>query len=111
MLVGSAPNFPDGAVDPIFDLGQLAKKHRIGLHVDCCLGSFLMPFLKRTDRNLPNFDFTVDGVTAISCDIHKYGKSSCNPPYDRGLISTVVMGYFQDFALRVSCLRAMRILG
>lgn len=73
MLVGSAPNFPDGAVDPIFDLGQLAKKYKIGLHVDCCLGSFLMPFLKRTDRNLPNFDFSVDGVTAISCDIHKYG--------------------------------------
>jgi len=73
MLVGSAPNFPDGAVDPIFDLGQLAKKYKIGLHVDCCLGSFLMPFLQRQDRNLPNFDFSVDGVTAISCDIHKYG--------------------------------------
>jgi len=76
MLVGSAPNFPDGAIDPIFDLGQLAKKHKIGLHVDCCLGSFLMPFLKRTDRSLPNFDFTVDGVTAISCDTHKYGEWS-----------------------------------
>ena len=76
MLVGSAPNFPDGAIDPIFDLGQLAKNHKIGLHVDCCLGSFLMPFLKRTDRSLPNFDFTVDGVTAISCDTHKYGESS-----------------------------------
>jgi sphinganine-1-phosphate aldolase len=74
MLVGSAPNFPDGAVDPITDLAGLAKKYKIGLHVDCCLGSFLMPFLKRTDPSLPNFDFSVDGVTAISCDIHKYGQ-------------------------------------
>ncbi|KAI5451158.1 Dihydrosphingosine phosphate lyase [Naganishia albida] len=73
MLVGSAPNFPDGAVDPITDLAKLAKKYGLGLHVDCCLGSFLMPFLKRVDRDLPEFDFSVDGVTSISCDTHKYG--------------------------------------
>ncbi|KAJ9121418.1 hypothetical protein QFC24_004756 [Naganishia onofrii] len=73
MLVGSAPNFPDGAVDPITDLAKLAKRHKLGLHVDCCLGSFLMPFLKRVDRDLPDFDFSVDGVTSISCDTHKYG--------------------------------------
>ncbi|KAJ9108048.1 hypothetical protein QFC20_003617 [Naganishia adeliensis] len=75
MLVGSAPNFPDGAVDPIADLAKLARKHKLGLHVDCCLGSFLMPFLKRVDRDLPEFDFSVDGVTSISCDTHKYGSS------------------------------------
>jgi sphinganine-1-phosphate aldolase len=75
MLVGSAPNFPDGAVDPITDLAKLAKKYGLGLHVDCCLGSFLMPFLKRVDRDLPDFDFSVDGVTSISCDTHKYGES------------------------------------
>jgi sphinganine-1-phosphate aldolase len=74
MLVGSAPNFPDGAVDPITDLAKLARKHKLGLHVDCCLGSFLMPFLKRVDRDLPEFDFSVDGVTSISCDTHKYGE-------------------------------------
>ncbi|GHJ90127.1 hypothetical protein NliqN6_6529 [Naganishia liquefaciens] len=73
MLVGSAPNFPDGAIDPIRDLAKLALRHKIGLHVDCCLGSFLMPFLKRVDRDLPDFDFSVDGVTSISCDTHKYG--------------------------------------
>lgn len=73
MLVGSAPNFADGVIDPIFDLGQVAKRYGIGLHVDCCLGSFLMPFLKRKDRSIPAFDFSVDGVTAISCDTHKYG--------------------------------------
>lgn len=45
-LVGSAPNFPDGNVDDITGLATLAKKHDIGLHVDCCLGSFVVPFIE-----------------------------------------------------------------
>lgn len=88
MIVGSAPNFPDGAVvslrpsqsqarkltdlqDPIPALGRLAKKANIGLHVDCCLGSFIMPFLSRAgfQGDVEPFDFAVEGVTAISCDI------------------------------------------
>jgi len=79
MLVGSAPNFPDGNVDDITGLARLAKKHNIGLHVDCCLGSFIVPFIERafppgTDGyTMPDFDFRVDGVTSISCDTHKYG--------------------------------------
>ncbi|KAK4688526.1 sphinganine-1-phosphate aldolase, partial [Tremellales sp. Uapishka_1] len=74
MLVGSAPNFPDGAIDPIETLGKLAKRHNIGLHVDCCLGSFLMPFLARAGfgDGVELFDFRVPGVTSISCDTHKY---------------------------------------
>ncbi|RSH94860.1 hypothetical protein EHS25_004666 [Saitozyma podzolica] len=74
MIVGSAPNFPDGAIDPIPQLGALAKRHNIGLHVDCCLGSFIMPFLDRAGLNngVPDFDFKVPGVTSISCDTHKY---------------------------------------
>ena len=47
-LVGSAPNFADGNVDDITSLGKLAKKHNIGLHVDCCLGSFIVPFIERS---------------------------------------------------------------
>ncbi|KAF9780793.1 pyridoxal phosphate-dependent transferase [Thelephora terrestris] len=79
MLVGSAPNFPDGNVDDITGLGKLAKKHNVGLHVDCCLGSFVVPFIERsfppgTDGyTMPDFDFRVGGVTSISCDTHKYG--------------------------------------
>ncbi|KAF9643173.1 PLP-dependent transferase [Thelephora ganbajun] len=79
MLVGSAPNFPDGNVDDITGLAKLAKKYNIGLHVDCCLGSFVVPFIERsfppgTDGyTMPDFDFRVDGVTSISCDTHKYG--------------------------------------
>ncbi|GAA5914135.1 hypothetical protein JCM6882_004933 [Rhodosporidiobolus microsporus] len=72
MLVGSAPNFPDGAIDDISALSALALKHRIGLHVDCCLGSFLVPFLEEAGFETVPFDFRVPGVTSISCDVHKY---------------------------------------
>ncbi|EIN11750.1 PLP-dependent transferase [Punctularia strigosozonata HHB-11173 SS5] len=73
MLVSSAINFPDGCQDDIVSLGALAKKHNIGLHVDCCLGSFIMPFLEEAGFPVEPFDFRVEGVTAISCDTHKYG--------------------------------------
>ncbi|CAE6430482.1 unnamed protein product [Rhizoctonia solani] len=73
MLVGSAVNFPDGCMDDIEALGALAKRYHVGLHVDCCLGSFIVPFLEKLGYDAPRFDFRVDGVTAISCDTHKYG--------------------------------------
>ncbi|CAD6890041.1 unnamed protein product [Tilletia controversa] len=73
LIVGSAPNFPDGIIDPIPALASLAKRANVGLHVDCCLGSFLVPFLERAGLPSEPFDFRVDGVTSISCDTHKYG--------------------------------------
>ncbi|KAI7861146.1 sphingosine-1-phosphate lyase [Circinella umbellata] len=73
MIAGSAINFPHGTADNIVSLGKLAKKHDIGLHVDCCLGSFIMPFLEKAGLRTVPFDFRVDGVTSISCDTHKYG--------------------------------------
>ncbi|KAK4981945.1 Dihydrosphingosine phosphate lyase [Elasticomyces elasticus] len=73
LLVGSAPNFPHGIVDDIPALSRLAIRHKLPLHVDCCLGSFLMPFLAKAGYDAPDFDFKVPGVTSISCDTHKYG--------------------------------------
>lgn len=73
LLVGSAPNFPDGMIDDIVSIAALAKRHNIACHVDCCLGSFLVPFLDRAGYVSEPFDFRVDGVTSISCDTHKYG--------------------------------------
>ena len=70
-VVGSAINFPDGCQDDIVGLGRLAKRYNIGLHVDCCLGSFIMPFLEKAGFPTEPFDFRVEGVTAISCDTHK----------------------------------------
>ncbi|KAI0630423.1 PLP-dependent transferase [Trametes polyzona] len=73
MIVGSAINFPDGNQDDIVALGKLATRHKVGLHVDCCLGSFIMPFLEEAGFPVQPFDFRVEGVTSISCDTHKYG--------------------------------------
>lgn len=73
LIVGSAPNFPHGIIDDIAALSKIALRHHIPLHVDCCLGSFLLPFLERAGFDAPAFDFRLRGVTSISCDTHKYG--------------------------------------
>jgi sphinganine-1-phosphate aldolase len=74
MLVGSAPQFPHGIIDPIAAIGKLGLKHDIPVHVDACLGGFLIPFMRHADHELDEeFDFTVPGVTSISADTHKYG--------------------------------------
>ncbi|CRK88647.1 CLUMA_CG002394, isoform A [Clunio marinus] len=73
MLVGSAPNYPYGTMDDIEKIAKLARKYKIPLHVDCCLGGFLTVFMERAGYSLPKFDFSVKGVTSISADTHKYG--------------------------------------
>lgn len=73
LLVGSAPSFSHGIIDDISALSRLALRKSLPLHVDCCLGSFLMPFLSRAGFPSVSFDFTLKGVTSISCDTHKYG--------------------------------------
>ncbi|OAA67202.1 sphinganine-1-phosphate aldolase [Niveomyces insectorum RCEF 264] len=73
LLVGSAPNFPHGIIDDIAGLGRIAQRKRLPLHVDCCLGSFMVPFLEKTGFETTPFDFRVRGVTSISVDTHKYG--------------------------------------
>lgn len=72
-IVGSCPNFPHGIVDPIEELAALALRNNIGLHVDCCLGGFLVVFAQSLGLKLPKFDFQLPGVTSISIDHHKYG--------------------------------------
>ncbi|CAG9980550.1 unnamed protein product [Clonostachys byssicola] len=73
LLVGSAPNFPHGIIDDISGLSRLALRKKLCLHVDCCLGSFLVPFLEKAGFESESFDFRLKGVTSISCDTHKYG--------------------------------------
>ncbi|XP_058453718.1 sphingosine-1-phosphate lyase-like [Malaya genurostris] len=73
MLVGSAPNYPYGTMDDIVAIAKLGKKYNIPVHVDACLGGFLIVFMRRAGYPVPPFDFSVDGVTSISADTHKYG--------------------------------------
>lgn len=72
-IVGSACNYGYGTVDPIEELGELAKRRGVGLHVDGCLGGFILPFGQELGYDIPRFDFRVPGVTSISADTHKYG--------------------------------------
>ena len=73
-LVGSFPNYPHAIADDIESLSKLALKYKIPLHVDCCLGGFLVAFHERAGiLTTQKFDFRVPGVTSISADLHKYG--------------------------------------
>lgn len=73
MLLGAAPEYPHGIIDPIEELSKLAVAHNIPLHVDACVGGYILPFIAMAGRELPLWDFRVEGVTSISADIHKYG--------------------------------------
>jgi glutamate/tyrosine decarboxylase-like PLP-dependent enzyme len=73
LVVGSAPNYPFGTVDPIPELAALAAARGISMHVDACLGGFLLPFWERLGEKVPPFDFRVPGVSTLSADVHKYG--------------------------------------
>ncbi|XP_032087986.1 sphingosine-1-phosphate lyase 1 [Thamnophis elegans] len=74
MLVCSSPQFPHGSIDPIEEVAKLALKYDIPLHVDACLGGFLIVFMEKAGFPLPQrFDFRVKGITSISADTHKYG--------------------------------------
>jgi sphinganine-1-phosphate aldolase len=72
-LVGSAGTYPHGVVDPLDALSELALEHDLGLHVDACLGGFILPWAERLGQDLPTWDFRLPGVTSISADTHKYG--------------------------------------
>ena len=72
LLVGSAVSYAHGVVDPIEELGQLALEKDLLLHVDGCMGGFLLPYFRRVGAPVPRFEFDVPGVTSISMDFHKY---------------------------------------
>jgi glutamate/tyrosine decarboxylase-like PLP-dependent enzyme len=91
-LVGSACNYGYGTIDPIEALGELALDRGVGLHVDGCLGGFILPFGRELGYDIPVFDLSVPGVTSMSADTHKYGY---------GLKGSSVL-CFNDKALRDS---------
>ena len=76
MILGSAPEYPHGTIDPIEEFSAIALKRKIPLHVDACVGGFILPFMEMNGCTLPLWDYRVPGVTSISADIHKYGFAS-----------------------------------
>jgi glutamate/tyrosine decarboxylase-like PLP-dependent enzyme len=73
LVVGSAPQYPQGVVDDIPAVAGIAVEHGISCHVDACMGGFTLPFLAMEGVFDKPFDFRVPGVTTMSADVHKYG--------------------------------------
>jgi sphinganine-1-phosphate aldolase len=73
LVVGSAPPWPHGVIDPICNIAAIAAERGISCHVDACLGGLFLPFMRKLGYPIPDFDFAVPGVTSMSADLHKYG--------------------------------------
>lgn len=76
LVVGSAPSYPQGVIDPIEDLARIALKRGLLMHVDACVGGMMLPFVRDLGHPVPPFDFELPGVTSISVDLHKYGYAA-----------------------------------
>ncbi|MCE4628371.1 MAG: aspartate aminotransferase family protein [Desulfurococcales archaeon] len=73
LIVLSAPNFPYGVIDPIREIAEYASDKSVPVHVDACVGGFILPFMEELGERVEPFDFRVEGVTSLSMDAHKYG--------------------------------------
>jgi glutamate/tyrosine decarboxylase-like PLP-dependent enzyme len=76
LLVGSAPQYPQGVIDDIPALAALAQRQNINCHVDACMGGVSLAYLGRLGHQIPPWNLQVDGVTSISVDLHKFGYTS-----------------------------------
>ena len=130
LIVGSAPNYPQGTIDRIRELSELALSKGVGLHVDCCLGGFVLPFAKDAGFDVPDFDFRLKGVTSMSADCHKYGYAIkgtsvvlfrnkalrrhmywCYADWTGGLYCTPTMAGSRSGALSAACCASMMRMG
>jgi glutamate/tyrosine decarboxylase-like PLP-dependent enzyme len=76
LLVASAPSYSQGVIDPIAQIGRIAQEKNLLFHVDACVGGLHLPFMRKLEYDVPDFDFIVPGVTSISTDLHKYGYAA-----------------------------------
>ncbi|WAL63382.1 aminotransferase class V-fold PLP-dependent enzyme [Amycolatopsis cynarae] len=72
LVVASAPSYAHGVIDPIAEIAAAAAARGVRMHVDACIGGWVLPYLRRLGRPVPEFGFAVEGVTSISVDLHKY---------------------------------------
>ncbi|TVT42287.1 aspartate aminotransferase family protein [Amycolatopsis rhizosphaerae] len=72
LVVASAPSYAHGVIDPITEIAAAAAARGVRMHVDACIGGWVLPYLRRLGRPVPEFGFAVEGVTSISVDLHKY---------------------------------------
>ncbi len=97
LMVGSAPSYAHGAIDPIRELGEVALRHELRLHVDACVGGMYLPFARELGYDIPEFDLSVPGVTQLSMDFHKWGYAakgaSCILYKDRAIRRYQIFSY------------------
>lgn len=129
-VVGSAPAFPHGTIDPIEELSELARQHGVGFHTDACLGGFILPWAERLGYPVPPFDFRLPGVTSMSADTHKYGYAAkgtsvvlyrgaelrryqyyATPDWPGGLYLSPTLAGSRPGALSAACWAAMLSMG
>lgn len=72
-IVGSSPSWPHGLIDPIPAIAALARQHGLWCHVDACVGGFLLPFYRAAGEAVPSWEFSTEGVSSMSADLHKFG--------------------------------------
>jgi len=132
LIYSSGPNFPHGIIDDVSGLGAIAEEWGCGLHVDCCLGGFVLPFLNKLgpEYAVGDFGFEVPAVTSMSCDTHKYGFAakgtsvmlarskelrhfaySIHPEWTGGLYITPTFAGSKAGALSACCWAAMVNMG
>jgi sphinganine-1-phosphate aldolase len=99
MIVGSAPCFPYGVIDPIEELGEVAARRGSWLHVDACIGGYLAPFVRDLGRPVPAFDLAVPAVHSLSADLHKFGF--CPKPASTVYYRSAELAAYQVFDLDV----------
>ena len=73
LLAASAPSYPNGVLDPVEAIATIANDHHLPLHVDACIGGFMLPWAEKLGYPLSAWDFRVQGVTSVSADVHKFG--------------------------------------
>jgi sphinganine-1-phosphate aldolase len=129
-IVGSAPGFPHGTIDPIEELSELARQRGIGFHTDACLGGFILPWAEKLGYPVPPFDFRLLGVTSMSADTHKYGYAAkgtsvviyrgaelrryqyyATPDWPGGLYLSPTLAGSRPGALSAACWAAMLSMG
>jgi glutamate/tyrosine decarboxylase-like PLP-dependent enzyme len=76
LLVASAPSYPQGVIDPVTEIAELARSADANCHVDACMGGITLPMMEKLGYTIPRFDFRVAGVTSMSVDLHKYGYTA-----------------------------------
>ena len=100
LIAGSAPCYPYGVFDPIAALAQLATATGVWLHVDACLGGFLAPFARDEGYEIPEFDFSLAGVSSLSADLHKFGFTARGASvllYRDGMLKARQSFHFDDW--------------